>query len=100
MRMERGKKLLGKQSYVSESETNNLSAGELCFCSFVFKKLKAKILLNSIFILFVFLQTRQAIGRTRQDGGKEAGLKHKTSWSLLGSDTAQVTSPVPQLSLV
>lgn len=38
MRMER-KKLLGKQSYVSESESNNLSAGELCFCSFVFTKL-------------------------------------------------------------
>lgn len=39
VRMERGKTLLGKQSYVSESQTNNLSAGELCFCSFVFTKL-------------------------------------------------------------
>jgi len=98
-RMERGKKLLGKQSYVSESETNILSAGELSFCSFVFKKLKMG-LLNAIFVLFIHLQTRQAIRRTRQAGSEEAGLKHKTSWSLLGSDTAQVTSLMPQLSLV
>lgn len=42
--MER-KKLLGKQSYVSESETSNLSAGELCFCSFVFTKLSPLIYL-------------------------------------------------------
>lgn len=31
MRMGRVKKMLGKQSYVSESDTNNLSAGKLCF---------------------------------------------------------------------
>lgn len=31
VRMERGKKLLRKQSCTSESDTNNASASELCF---------------------------------------------------------------------
>lgn len=34
----------GKQSYISESETNNLSAGELrCFCSVIIMKLEVRV---------------------------------------------------------
>lgn len=52
VRLKRGKKL-GKQSYVSESQTNNLSAGELCLCSFVFMKLNMNCLkFNFYFICF------------------------------------------------
>lgn len=90
--------MLGKQSHVSESETNNLSAGELWWCLFVSKKLKVSSFKFSFYVFF--LQRSQEMGRTRQDGGEEAGLRCKTSQSLLGSDTAQVTSPVPRLSLV
>lgn len=43
MRMGRMKKM-GKQSYISESETNNLSAGELrCFCSVIIMKLEVRV---------------------------------------------------------
>lgn len=50
--MERGKKLLGKQSHVSESETNNLSAGELWFCLFVSKKLKVSSFKFNFYVPF------------------------------------------------
>lgn len=98
VRVERGKKLLGKQSYVSDSETNYLSAGQLWFWSLVFTKLEVSPF--KYHFNFVFSQTSQAIRRIGEDGGEERGMKRKASRSLLGSETSQVTSPVSQLSLL
>lgn len=68
------------------------------FCSFVFTKLKVSSFKFNFYFICV-LPTKQA-RRSRQNSGEEAGLNCKTSQSLLESDIAQVTAPVPQLSLV
>lgn len=97
MRMGMVKKMLGKQSYMSESETNNLSAGKLCFCSLVIMKLEVWFLIFNFYFIggfCVFLQTSQAIRRTKQDSDEETAEMQNTL-VLLGSDPTQVTSPVP-----
>lgn len=65
---------MGKQSYISESETNNLSTGKLWFCLFVIMKLEVsffKFNFYFICVFWVFLQTIQAIRRTKQDNDEE-----------------------------
>lgn len=67
------------------------------FCSFVIMKPEVSFFKFSFYFIgafWVFLQTSQAIMRTKQDSDEERAEMQNTL-VLPGSDTAQVTSPVP-----
>lgn len=54
MRMGMVKKMLGKQSYMCESETNNQSAGKSWFCSLVIMKTEVSFLLSNFYFIAGF----------------------------------------------